>query len=716
MTNEVAAPSTLQRRSVQVPAPGTGAGGTGSGLEAFGDGFILNLASVADSFTPWGRSPRVRDRQLREFWPTEPILASALYSICIRNANFSWTLEGGPQTVEIVQEIMQNSDFGKGWPHFITKVCIDLFTQDNGAFIEIIRAQDSPDSPVVGFAHLDSFRCTRTGNPDFPVAYVDRNSVIHRLAWYQVEALSEFPSPVETMYNTQLCAVSRVLRAAQYLRDIGIYNREKVAGDNPNAIHLVGGVSSQAVSDAMEQHKTKQAERGITRFIIPLIVGSLDPTVTISAEQIDLKSLPDGFDLEKAMTWYINQLALGFGADYQDFAPLPGRGLGTSTQSMVLHQKAAGKGPAMFMRMMEYLFNFHGLLPSNVTFSYDEQDVAADLEQAELEQSTAETLNLYVTNGTLTPEAARQMMLDKGFLSAELFDALQEGEDLTPDVVVPQDEPADDDHPSGRTGGTRTAGRHLGRRKKPKKDPKKKPGYSKADGFGSSKQEPDLADFGEDERIALERSMADSMERVLAKAGVEANKVMGLKQRSLPLRSSKQEPEDILTADAFWAAFRDDAVATMEPLATQTALEAVEVNIAVGVEVDLALVNDDVLAFSSRYTNDWWESIDASSRRSMQRSITAWQAQGLGREGLPDLARALEPTFGRGRAERIAATEVTRIFDEGNKLAHERGGIEEEEWQTARDERVDDEICKPLDGERFPTNSGPRPVTNTHVS
>ncbi len=70
----------------------------------------------------------------------------------------------------------------------------------------------------------------------------------------------------------------------------------------------------------------------------------------------------------------------------------------------------------MFMRMMEYLFNFHGLLPSNVTFSYDEQDMAADLEQAELEESTAKTLDLYVTNGTLTPEAARQMMLDKGFL------------------------------------------------------------------------------------------------------------------------------------------------------------------------------------------------------------------------------------------------------------------------------------------------------------
>lgn len=700
------APSTLQRRSVQTE-------GVGSALENFGDALVLNLASVADSFTPWGQAPKVRDRQLREFWPTEPILASALYSICIRNANFSWTLEGGPETVKVVQDIMQNSDFGRGWQHFITKVCVDLFSQDNGAFIEVIRQQDSPTSPVVGFAHLDSFRCTRTGNLDFPVVYTDRNGVRHRMAWYQVEALAEFPSPVESMFNMQLCAVSRILRAAQYLKDIGVFNREKVAGDNPNAIYLVSGVSEAAISDALIQHRAKQAERGMTRYIIPLIVASLDPTAKVGESRIDLKSLPDQFNLEDAMRWYINQLALGFGADYQDFAPLPGRSLGSSTQSLVLHQKSSGKGPAMFMKMMEYLFNFHGLLPSNVTFSYDEQDVAADIEQAELEESTAKTLDLYVTNQTLTPEAARQIMLDKGMLSQELFDALQEGEDLTGDIVAQDDEPADPNDPSGRTGGVRTAARHPVRRRRPKKDPKKKP--YKSDGFGSSKQEDDLADFGEDERLALERTMADQMERVLAKAGREARAVMGLGQRSLPFRSSKQEPDDILTADAFWTAFRQDATETMLPLATQTALEAVEVNIEAGVVIDLALVNDDVLAFTGSYTNTWWDNLEASTRRSMRRSITAWQSQGLGRQGLPDLAKALEPTFGRGRAERIAATEVTRIFDEGNKLAHEQGGIEEEEWQTARDTRVDD-ICRPLDGQRFPTGSGPRPVTDTHIA
>ncbi len=692
-------PSEVQSRSVQVS-------GESTGMELATDSLVLQLQTAADSFVPWGKSPKQRDAQLRNFWPTEPILASALYAVCLRNANFSWTLEGGEQTVAIVQDIMANSDFGKGWQHFMVKVCVDLFTQDNGAFIEIIRQENRPDSPVVGFAHLDASRCTRTSDPDFPVVYSDRKGVLHRLAWFQVEALAEFPSPVESMFNMQMCAVSRILRAAQYLKDIGIYNREKVAGDNPNSVFLVGGVTEATITGAMVDHKKNQAERGMTRFVIPLIVASLDPTANISVEQIKLKELPDSFDLEESMRWYINQLALGFGGEYQDFAPLPGRSIGSSTQSLVLHMKSRGRGPAMFMKMMEFLFNYHGLLPSNVTFAFDEQDTEADLEQADLEKTTAETLNIHVQNTTLSPEAARQILLDKGMLSQELFDAEQEGEDLTADVTAEQDEPVDPDQPTLTTGGTRTAARHpRRRRRKPKKDDDKS---------GSSKQEEDLADFGEDERLALEAIMADRMEAVLAKHGKEARKIMGLSEKRRPLRSSKQEPEDILTADAFWTAFRADAISTMEPLATQTALEAVEVNIGLGIEVDLALVNDDVLAFTARYTNDWWDTLEASTRRSMRRSITAWQTGGLGRQGLPDLAKALAPQFGRGRAERIAVTEVTRIFDEGNKLAHERGGIEEEEWQTARDDNVEP-ICKPLDGERFATNEGPRPVTDTHV-
>ena len=107
-------------------------------------------------------------------------------------------------------------------------------------------------------------------------------------------------------------------------------------------------------------------------------------------------------------------------------------------------------------------------------------------------------------------------------------------------------------------------------------------------------------------------------------------------------------------------------------------------------------------------------SISQTTRSNLNKAVVGWQESGLGSRGFPDLVKAIEPMFGATRAQRIATTEVTRIFDEGNKLAHESAGIEQEEWQTAKDLRVDD-ICRPLDGQQFPTNGGPRPVTDTHI-
>lgn len=649
-------------------------------LPSGGESFILSLSTVADSFEPFGANVVGRDRQLRAFWPTEPILASALYSVTIRNAAFSWELEGPPATVEQVQNILHTANLGKGWLDFMAQVIQDLFTQDNGAFIEIIRLADSPRSPVVGINHLDAGKCTRTGMPDFPVIYTDRLGKRHKMAWYQIATLEEFPSPVESMNGVQLCAVSRILRAAQILKDISVYQREKISGDNPNAIHILSGVKAQEISDAVVAHKDQQLDRGMTRYVIPAIVGTLDPSASISMETINLKSIPDGFEFEESMRWYINQLALGFGADYQDFSPLPGKGLGTSAQSLVLHMKSRGKGPAFFMSMIEYLFNFQGIMPQNVTFRYNEQDIAAEAEEADVEKVKAETREIYVQTGVLTPEAVRQQMLDDGELSEEEFAALQVGTDITPDITAQDDVPVED------------KARHRRRRRR----------YS-------SKQD-ELADFGEDQRLDLEDEVEEALARVLSTTFDEAKRIIGAKSRI----RRKQTPEDLLEDAAFWERFQTRMVGAALPLIRKGALEAAELNLGLGLAVDMDLVNQAVIDFSTTYSNTWWQRLETTTRNSLRRSIVAWQDAGLGSAGLPDLVNSIEPMFGAARAERIAATEVTRIFDEGSKLAQQSAGIETQEWQTSKDARVDD-ICRALDGKRFPIDEGPRPVQDTHV-
>src|SRR3990167_1002274 len=125
--------------------------------------FIIYLSSLADEIPAWGSMPAARDKALREFWPTEPILASAIYSTASRYAALEWDLEGPPKTVKEVSNWLHGVELGEGWIPFMLKTLIDLFTTDNGAFIEVVRTGDSPTAPVISLNHLDSSKCVRTG-------------------------------------------------------------------------------------------------------------------------------------------------------------------------------------------------------------------------------------------------------------------------------------------------------------------------------------------------------------------------------------------------------------------------------------------------------------------------------------------------------------------------------------------------------------------------
>jgi hypothetical protein len=216
----------------------------------FGGGqFTLGMAEVADSFTKWGTNVERRDKELREFWKTEPTLAGALFAVCARNSAYQWVLDGPPKTVDAVEYLLNNAitSGAPGWMTFINAISQDLYSTDNGFFIEIIRK--GPKSPVLGIAHLDSNACIRTGNPDKPVIYRDRKGRLHKLPWYNVIATADLPSPIQSMNGVGVCAVTRVLRSAQIMRDIAQYKHEKVSGQFYRAIHFVGGVSKAEIED-----------------------------------------------------------------------------------------------------------------------------------------------------------------------------------------------------------------------------------------------------------------------------------------------------------------------------------------------------------------------------------------------------------------------------------------------------------------------------------
>lgn len=403
--------------------------------------YVMFFATVADDIPAWGVAPRDRDAKLREFWPTEPILASVIYTTIARYAAFGYTLNGPDRMVSIVQRQVDGLEWGKGWQVWLTKILLDLFTQDNGAFSEIVRTADSPSAPFVTLKHLDAARCIRTGRAEEPVIYFDWMGVAHILKWYQVATIEEFPSPIEHMRGMQYCAVTRMLKAAQVMRDIQLYKREKISGRNPKSIHFVSGVQHKTIQDVLGQKRLEDDAQGLMRFALPAIIASLDPTKQVSVATIDMAGMPDNWNEEVELKWYINQAALAFGADYQDYAPLPGGNLGSAQQSETLHLKSRGKGPRLFMTMMENILNTR-VFPSSVQLKFGDQDVSEDMQHSRLRMNRATQLSTLIAAGVIDGAIARQISNDDGDLKDEYLAKLGD-KDLTPDRDETK-EPADE--------------------------------------------------------------------------------------------------------------------------------------------------------------------------------------------------------------------------------------------------------------------------------
>lgn len=410
------------------------------GGSSYGD-FIFSIASVADELPTFGTSVFARDQKLREFWPTETFTASAMYSMVAKYASLQWSLEGPPRTVGIFQDMLNGVENGEGWLIMWMKALNDLFSTDNGGFIEVVRASDSPDAPCVTMNHLDSGRCLRTGHKLTPVLYYDIQGVAHLLKWYQVIPMTEFPSPNMFHRGIQLCAISRLLRAAQTMRDISIYKREKVSGRFNRAMYFVSGIQQRTIDSMLADQDLKANQDGVTRYIHPLVIAGLDPNAKVAVDVINFASLPEGFNEEVAMKWYISQLALAFGGDYQDFAPLPTGNLGSSSgQSATLHSKSLGKGIKLYMSMITQIMNYRGIMPKNVRFMYAERDLSEDAVRASMKLDRAKERQIRIMSGELTIPIARQIAADAGDLEYEYMMQMN-AESTSSDIEMAQDNP-----------------------------------------------------------------------------------------------------------------------------------------------------------------------------------------------------------------------------------------------------------------------------------
>jgi len=307
-----------------------------------------------------------------------------------------------------------SAEFGEGWVSMILKIVQDILTQDNGGYIELLRAEGAgPTAPVLGLAHLDSQRVIRTGQPETPIIYYGRTGSPHFLQWYQVIQLIDLPSSREEHLGYGFSAVSRVLSAAQVLRDIGIYKRQKLSGKRIPGIIFASGVRRNSIKEAVDEAMEEQRQEGLSVYTKPIIVSSPDSSAPVDAKLIELAGLPDGYNEDSLFKWYIATLAMGFGTDYTEFAPLPGGNLGSGQQTAVMAAKSRGKGPGLLLQLLEYAINWY-VLPSTVEFQFSSSDPMALQDQIALRHLRARERSLRITSGELTAQQALELAVLDG--------------------------------------------------------------------------------------------------------------------------------------------------------------------------------------------------------------------------------------------------------------------------------------------------------------
>lgn len=401
---------------------------------------IRVMAAGGSIIAPWWSQSR--DQQLRDFWKLVDHLSGAIYTLqskmtAIPNKVIAkdTSIKAHVEQAAVLTDILHGaSQFGDGWVEFYGQFVEDLLTQDNGAFAEVI-GRGSPIGPIVGpamsVAHLDSARCTRTGNATYPVVYTDVDGTMYKLHRSRVMMASQMKSPRKEMFGVGFCAVSRAINISQNLLDIVTYKQEKL-GSRPLREFLItkGGLDPSDLHYAIALSEQKMDDLGFSRYS-KVIIGGSSTLPEASVERHELSGLPEGFDEQTSIIFGMATIALALGVDARELFPAMSSGA-TRADAMLQHLKQRGKGPGQIIQTTEQLFNYK-FLPDYLHFVFDFQDDAEDRQRAEIRQIRANARVQDLATGAISERMIREKMVEDGDLDQSKFERMEMEDGRLPD-------------------------------------------------------------------------------------------------------------------------------------------------------------------------------------------------------------------------------------------------------------------------------------------
>lgn len=398
------------------------------------------IANIGNIIAPWWST--TRDRQLRDFWKRSDHLAGAVYTMTAKMTAIpnkvvakDMSVKTHVEEANVLTDVLQGAvEYGKGWSEFYAKFVEELLTQDNGVFAEVIGL-GNPVGPVIGravsVAHLDSFRCTRTGSAIYPVVYHDTDGKRYKLHYSRVMFTSQMTSPIADMFGIGFCAVSRAINVAQTLVDILIYKQEKL-GSRPLRELLItkGGLDPNDLREAFYIAEGQMDAQGLSRYS-KVIIGGSATMPEADVIRVPLADLPDGFDERTAIELGMATIALAFGVDARELFPAMSSGA-TRADALLQHLKQRGKGPGQILQTTEQLFNYQ-FVPPHLKFIFDFQDDAQDRQVAEIRQIRANRRVQDTSTNAVNKRVLRETMYQDGDIDESQFERLELEDGRLPD-------------------------------------------------------------------------------------------------------------------------------------------------------------------------------------------------------------------------------------------------------------------------------------------
>lgn len=439
-----------------LPYPSTGA------LLQFVMPYLMSAPSYTDLAPYW--SPR-RDWQLAASVDKESMWAAAVARTATKFAAHGYLIKDSADSerkVSASQTLLKQANGGEGWVPFALKVVQDLLTTDNGVFIRIRRSGEKTEkirvksiaggepgdfdeaavttapsgSRITGLYHLDSLRCTRTGNLAYPVRYMAVDGTWQILRWDQVLTYADQPSPRAQMFGVGKCAASRAYKTIAKLAAMEQLVYENLTGGGANKLAFIQGITDQTLKDIINSGHAENQAKGLL-YYLGTILGAIPGDSPINLVEVRLKELLATFvpkdERDNGYLIYANCI----GVPVQDIQPLSGQGLGTGTQTVILQEQAQGIGIAAFIKWWEQTVS-ERVLPATTELQFiDDNDMRDQKQRAEVQKMRADTRAVQIGSGEISPAMARQLAVDSEDLPRE----------MVPEDATVADQLSDDEKP-----------------------------------------------------------------------------------------------------------------------------------------------------------------------------------------------------------------------------------------------------------------------------